>query len=282
MTIGARVPLLTDPEPSDVRGGIAVHRHGVIAEVVLCRPERRNALDLAIWRRLTEAFRTLDADPQLRVAILRGAGGHLSAGSDILQFPEHRTGMAAAEEYNAAIADALESVMSFRRPVVAMISGMAVGGGCELACASDLRIAAADATLGVPIARLGVSIGPTEARAMLRVMPPARLKDLLLTARLVRADEALALGLVDRVVPPDELADATWTLASGIADGAPLSAMANKLTVDAVAEGTLPAAEDRLRELMREIYEGPDLQEGILAFAEKRPPRFGGDRGGAT
>jgi enoyl-CoA hydratase/carnithine racemase len=266
--------LRDDPAADEIDDGICVRMHGSLAEVVLARPERRNALDLAMWERIRRVFASLDEAEELRVIVLRGAGGHLSAGSDISHFPEHRTGIAAADRYNAAIAAALEAVMRVRRPVVAMIAGRCVGGGCELACASDVRIASAEATLGVPIARLGVSIGPVEARALLNVISPGRLKELLLTGRILDAQEALQLGLVDRVVPPDELSSATWALAEEIAAGAPLAAMANKLTVDAVATGTLAAAEPRLRELTVAIYEGADLQEGIRAFVEKRPPRF--------
>lgn len=278
MTAPSTDPLRDDPGAEEIEDGVAVRAHGAVAEVVLARPERRNALDLAMWERVRHVFEALDEAEAVRVVVLRGAGGHLSSGSDISQFPAHRTGIAAADRYNAAIAAALEAVMSVRRPVVAMIAGLCVGGGCELACASDVRIAAADATLGVPIARLGVSIGPVEARALLNVVTPARLKDLLLTGRLLGAHEARELGLVDRVVAPDDLPSATWALVQGIAAAAPLAAMANKLTVDAVASGSLRAAEARLRELTVAIYEGADLQEGIRAFMEKRPPRF--DAGG--
>jgi enoyl-CoA hydratase len=270
--------LRADPTVDEIHDGVAVRDHESIAEVVLCRPERRNALDLAMWERVRGVFTALDRTQGIRVIILRGAGGHLSAGSDITQFPEHRTGIAAADQYNGAIAAALEAVMSAHLPVVAMIEGLAVGGGCELACACDLRIAAGDASIGVPIKRLGVSVGPVEARALLRVLRPAQVKDLLLTGRLVGADEARAMGLVDRVVAPNDLPSATWALAREIADGAPLAASANKLVVDAVTDGTLTSANARLRELTVAIYEGPDLQEGIRAFSEKRAPRFGDGR----
>jgi enoyl-CoA hydratase len=266
--------LRDDPAPDEVEQGVAVRVRGILAEVILSRPDRRNALDLALWKRVHEVFASLDGADGIRVIVLRGAGGHLSAGSDITQFPEHRTGIAAADHYNSAIAAALEAVMGVRQPVVAMITGLAVGGGLELACACDLRIAATDATIGVPIARLGVSIGPVEARALLRVLGPTRLKDLLLTGRLIGAEEARSLALVDRVVAPEKLPSAAWALACEIADGAPLAAMANKLTVDAVADGTLATANSRLRALTVAIYEGADLQEGIRAFSEKRSPRF--------
>jgi enoyl-CoA hydratase len=263
------------PSPNEVQDGIAVRRQGSMVEVILCRPQVRNALDLAAWHRLASVFSGLAAEPDNLVIVLRGAGGNLSVGSDITQFPEHRTGMASAEVYNGAIDAALIAVSDAPHPVISVITGSAVGGGCELACASDLRIAADDAQFGVPIARLGVSIGPVEARILLRVLTAARLKDLLLTARMLDAQEAHDMGLVDRVVPSAEVGPAAWELATAVARAAPIGARANKLTVNAAADGTLDEAETRIRELTVAIYEGPDLQEGIRAFVEKRPARFG-------
>lgn len=263
------------PNETETTAGIALRRRGQIAEVILSRPRVKNALDLAGWQRLAAVFGELaDLDDSI-VIVLRGAAGNLSVGSDISQFPEHRTGMELADRYNAAIDAALVAVAEVPHPVIAMISGLAVGGGCELACAADLRVAAADARFGVPIARLGVSIGEVEARTLLRVLTPARLKDLLLSGRMIDVKEAVRIGLVDRVVPAAELASATRELAMTVARGAPVAARANKLTVNAVADGSLKAVRDRIRELTVAIYEGSDLKEGIRAFAEKRPAQFG-------
>jgi enoyl-CoA hydratase len=253
---------------------ISLRHHDAYVEVVLSRPHVRNALDLDAWRRLAAVFEVLAAENPT-VIVLRGMDGNLSSGSDIGQFPEHRTGMAAADEYNAAIDAALEAVGGVPHPVIAAISGLAVGGGCELACAADLRIAADNARFGMPIARLGVSVGEVEVRTMLRVLAPARLKDFLLTARLIDAGEAYRIGLVDRVVPAAELDGAVAELARTVAAGAPLAARANKLTVNAVADGTVDAVREQLRDLTAQIYEGQEFQEGIRAFVEKRPPRFG-------
>lgn len=262
------------PHQSVTADGVSLRRRAAFVEVVLARPRVRNALDLAGWRRLAAVFRELAVE-DATVIVLRGAEGNLSVGSDISQFPEHRTGIRLADEYNAAIDAALEAVGEAPHPVIAAISGLAVGGGCELACAADLRVAATDARFGVPIARLGVSVGAVEVRTLLRVLTPARLKDLLLTGRLIDADEAFRIGLADRVVPAEELDATVEELARTVAAGAPIAAMANKLTVNAVADGRLDEAGKRLRDLSLAIYEGPDLQEGIRAFMEKRSPHFG-------
>jgi enoyl-CoA hydratase len=263
-----------DPTPEEVHAGVALRRDGALAEVVLSRPERRNAIDLETWERLHVVFDAIAAEPTIAVVVLRGAGGHVSAGSDISQFPQTRSGMAAAERYNRAIAAALAALSEIPQPSVAMIAGLAVGGGCELACACDLRVAADDARLGVPIARLGVSVGPEEARVMLRVLSPARVKELLLTGRILDANEAHRIGLVDRVVPRDELPSATRALVELIVAGAPLTAAANKLAVNAAWDGTIERDAARIRELETAIYDGVDLQEGIRAFLEKRDPVF--------
>jgi len=255
--------------------GVAVGRDGPVVEVVLSRPQVKNALDLTGWQRVAAVFRELAVMDDSIVIVLRGAAGDFSVGSDISQFPEHRTGMALADHYNTAIDDALVAVGDVPHPVIAMISGMAVGGGCELACAADIRVAAADARFGVPIALLGVSIGAVEARTLLRALTPGRLKDLLLSGRMIDAAEAYRIGLIDRIVPPAELGSATRELAMTVASGAPLAARANKLTVNAVADGTLDRASVRIRALTEAIYEGPDLQEGIRAFTEKRRAQFG-------
>lgn len=269
-------PLSLDPSPAQVRDGVAVVRYGRVAQVVLARPERHNALDLPMWRAVEAAFGELSAQADVRVIVVRGVNGVFSVGSDIAEFPSHRVGIVAADEYSAAIAGALEAVMAAPQPVLAMIDGLAVGGGCEIACACDLRLATAGSRFGMPIARLGVTIGATEARTLLRVLGPSRAKDLLFRPRLISAEEAARMGLLDYLYPAAGFAGAVWRMASEICAGAPLAAMANKLALDAVADGAEDRVAVRLRELTVAIYSGPDLVEGIAAFFAKRAPRFTG------
>jgi enoyl-CoA hydratase len=181
----------------------------------------------------------------------------------------------AADRYNRAISSALEAVMAFELPTVAMVQGLAVGGGCELAAACDLRVAAADARFGIPIGRLGVTLGLTEARAIVRLIGPARLKDLLFTGRLVDAAEALAIGLVDRVVPVEDLTVATAEIVSSIASSAQTTIRAGKLVADAAVRPLSSEDEATFARLTRDAYDGADLKEGVAAFLERRPPRFG-------
>lgn len=263
------------PPADDTVDGVAVRRDHPLVEVVLSRPEAKNSLDLAAWHRLAAVFDELAKVEDDIVILLRGARGNLSAGSDISQFPKNRTGIVSAKVYNAAIDAALTAVAEVPHPVIAVVTGMAVGGGLELACAADIRIAASDARFGVPIARLGVSIGAVEARILLRVLTPARLKALLLTAQLLSAEEARRIGLVDDIVDPARLSIAARDLAMTVANGAPMAARANKLTVNAVGDGRIAENADAIDRLTAAIYNGQDLQEGIRAFLEKRPPEFG-------
>jgi enoyl-CoA hydratase len=265
------------PPAADASDGVAVLDHDGIAEVVLSRPEVHNAVNLAMWTRLSDVFRGLARRSDIRVVIVRGAGRRaFSAGADIGEFRTLRIGIEAADRYNRQVADALEAISATPQAVVAMISGLAVGGGCEIATVCDVRIAGSDARLGIPVARLGVTLGQVEAAALVGLVGPGRAKDLLLTGRLVTADEALLIGLLDRVVPPDDLGRATWQTALSIAAAAPLAAIANKLTVNAIASGSWPRAAEEIRRLTADVYNGQDLVEGVTAFLEKRDPKFTG------
>jgi enoyl-CoA hydratase len=264
--------VLTDaPEPAEIVDGIAVRRSGPLTDVILSRPDHQNALNLAMWRRLGDIADSLASF--LGVVVLRGAGTAFSAGADIREFPTHRFGDH-ARAYNAAVARAIGALMRVPGPVVAMLHGFAVGGGCELACACDIRVAAEGTRFGVPIKRLGVTVGPEEARAMVRALGPGRAKDLLLTGRLIEADEALRIGLIDRLVPGARLADEVGSVIREITSGSPLAAAVNKLTVDAVGDGSIEEAMTRIADLNERVFSGRDVREGVEAFLAKREPRF--------
>ena len=257
--------------------GVALHVEGGIAAVTLDRPEVHNALNLAMWKRLRSVFQALSMMRGLRVAIIRGAGIRaFSAGADITEFRTTRVGSQAADVYNDAIAAALEAIRDAPLPVIAMIGGLAVGGGCEVATVCDLRIASERAKFGIPIMRLGVTLGRVEAAALVSLVGPAHAKDLLLTGRLIDADEALRIGLVNRVVPAAALEQVTWDTARRMSTGAPLATTANKLTINGLVYGLSAAEEARLRQLTVDIYDGADLAEGIAAFEERRDPTFTG------
>ena len=271
--------LRDDPASERVTDRVACELAGDVAVVTLARPEAHNALSLAAWRRLARVFADLAATAALRAVVVRGAGPRaFGAGADIAEFPAVRTTAAAALDYNEAVAAALRVIGATPVPVIAMVRGLAVGGGCELAAACDVRIAAADARFGVPIGRLGVTLGHAEADALARLIGPAGLKYLLFSGRLLSADEALRLGLVQRVVPPTDLVTETADLVEAIRSASAVTMRAAKAVADMCGRPLDARDTERLTRLTVEAYDGDDLKEGVAAFLAGRPPVFAGER----
>lgn len=248
-----------------------------LADVVLSRPEVHNALSLAMWKRIADVFEVLGDNPDVRAILLRGAGSRaFSAGANIAEFRDKRIGMAKAEGYNATISRALDVIAAIPQPVIAVIQGLAVGGGCELAAACDLRIASEGARFGIPISKLGVTLGVAEARAVVGLIGPGRAKELLLTGRLIDAAEAWRIGLVSQIVPAEQLDAAAEALAERVAEGAPFTATANKWTINGLVTGMPSQVASKIQDVTVAAYDGWDLKEGIDAFLEKRAPVFRG------
>jgi enoyl-CoA hydratase/carnithine racemase len=257
-----------------VAADILSTRDGGIATVTLCNPEKLNALNAAMWRRLAEVFVALDADENLRCVVVRGAGSAFAAGGDLVEMRAARASLDGALGYHAAVNKALDAIANCRHPVVAMILGPCVGGGLEIASACDLRIAGESAKLGAPINRLGFSMYPGELAGLLKLAGPAAVKEILLEGRLLTAREAYAKGLLTRVVPDAEAEAETLATAHCIAAGAPLVARWHKQWIARLLEGA-PLTEEEKRASFA-FLETADYQEGMAAFLEKRPPRFTG------
>ncbi len=249
-----------------------------IATVTLNRPGQRNAMNFAMWRDLGRVCRNLDADPNVRVVLLTGAGDDaFSAGADIKEFDDHRSNSAQALEWAGAIDEALDGLESLTKPTIALIKGYCVGGGCELACFADLRISSDNARFGVPAARLGISIGHKEMRRLIQLVGPGTTNYILLSARLMDAQEALRIGLVNQVVPLAEIDEYTSKLASGIASLAPLSHQDNKeIARTVLADPGLQRLTPDQQALPYRVFDSEDYQEGRRAFMEKRRPNFHG------
>ena len=255
---------------SDIR----LERTGPVAQIVLDRPEAHNALTAAMWHDLCDIVRQLAGDRSVRVVVIRGAGERaFSAGADIREFPSRRTGLARARAYDRLVSAALAAIQDAPQPVIAVIRGLAVGGGLELAAACDIRLAAQDARFGLPIGRLGVMPGLGETRALLRLMPPGKLIELVFRGELVDAEEAWRLGLVTEVVPVEELEEATQRWIDRLLGMSAETLRATKAVVQLAVRG---AAENdaSYRELLATVYEGEAFREGVSAFLEKRSPNF--------
>ena len=257
---------------------ILLERSGAIATVIFNRPQRRNAITYEMWHQIQRILLDLKADSQVRVIVFRGAGEEaFSAGADISEFATHRNNAAKAGLYNAAFDGAMDMAEAVGKPTICLIKGACVGGGCEFTTACDVRIAADNARFGVPIARLGLPVGFREMRRLVRLIGPAKTMELLLTAELIPATEAYRLGLVNHVVPLQEVDAFTYALAEKIAALAPVVHRVHKEILQIVLENPalhgLSPAQQALAVLP---FDTEDFQEGWRAFLEKRPPRFQG------
>ncbi|HMG51652.1 MAG TPA: enoyl-CoA hydratase-related protein [Inquilinus sp.] len=251
-------------------------RDGRLARLVLDRPARHNAISAAMWRALPGLCAEIDADPEVAAVVVEGAGGQaFSAGADIHEFGTVFADEASTQAYNAAVRAALRAVESLDRPSIALVRGLCVGGGCGLALACDLRFAGDTARLGITPSRLGLAYSFADTRRLVATVGPARAKDMLFSGRLLDAAEALAIGLVDRVLPDDAVEAAALDYASGLAERAPLSLRATKRMVEAMMAGADTDTAETAA-LTDAAYRSADFREGQAAFAERRPPRFRG------
>ena len=246
---------------------------GALARIRLNRPARRNAVSRAMWRGLPALCAAIEARAEALVVIVEGAGGHFSAGADISEFETVYRDAAATRDYVDAMQAALSALAALDRPTIAALSGVAVGGGLAVALSCDLRFAADDALLAITPAKLGLLYGYVETRRLIALIGPARAKDLLYSGRPIPPAEALAIGLVDRVVPADELAGAVSAYASELARLSQSSIRGAKRTVEMIASG-LDEDSKEFRAIVEAAPLSEDFQEGRAAFAQKRAPRF--------
>ena len=249
---------------------------GASAYVTFNRPAARNALTWEMYDGLVAACERVDAAREVRVLVIRGAGGKaFAAGTDIGQFSSFssREDAIGYERRLDAVIDRLERVGA---ATIAQVQGAATGGGCAIALACDLRVCTPDARFGVPIARtLGNCLSASNYARMIDLLGPARTKDLLLTGRLMDAEEAAAAGAVARVVDADAIEAAVRDLAAAIAGNAPLTIRATKEAIRRIQAGRRPAA-GAIDDLIEGCYLSADFKEGVAAFLAKRPPRFTG------
>lgn len=256
---------------------LRVAKDGAIATLTLNQPEKRNAISFAMWMALPKILADLEDDAAIRVVIIRGEGGKaFSAGNDISEFEEKRSGADAIAEYNAVSRHALETLGAFPKPTVAMIEGYCIGGGIEIALLCDLQIAAEGSRFAVPAAKLGLGYRYHDVRLLVDAVGAGATKEMLFTGRLFSAEEALAMGLIRRVVPAQHLTTTVEELARSVAENAPLTVKAAKLmTAQAICD---PGVADRALcdRLVDTCHASEDYAEGRLAFREKRKPRFKG------
>jgi enoyl-CoA hydratase/carnithine racemase len=248
-----------------------------IGWLVFDQPERRNAISLEMWQAIPAQAAALDADPAVRVVVLRGAGEEaFVSGADISEFERTRTGARAAQSYEDVGVAAFAAVAQLAKPVLAMIHGYCVGGGMALALSADLRYAADDAVLAIPAARLGLGYHVAGLDALVRLVGPSTAKEVLFTARRFSAADALARGLVNEVVAKAALETRVREVAATIAENAPLTLRSAKRVIAELARDGAERDREAMRRSILACFESDDYREGVRAFLEKRKPAFTG------
>jgi enoyl-CoA hydratase/carnithine racemase len=247
---------------------------GGIATIQLARPPM-NALNIEIQEGLRAAAGAATSDPSVRAVVIYGGEKVFAAGADIKEMVDMSyTDMSARA---GALSSAFDTIARIPKPVVAAITGYALGGGCELALACDWRVAAADAKIGQPEINLGIIPGAGGTQRLPRLIGPARAKDLIISGRMVGADEALAIGLIDKVVPTAaEVYPAARELVGRYADGPAHAIRAAKLAVDRGLSIDLHSGLELESHLFAALFATEDKREGMTAFVEKRKPKFSG------
>jgi enoyl-CoA hydratase/carnithine racemase len=268
-----------DPKnaPDSVTKQLIVAKKDGVGRITFDNQEKRNALTYEMWQGLPTVLNDFAADPAVRVIVLAGAGGKaFSAGADISQFEKQRSSENAIEVYNAAVAAATNALVATRKPLIARIDGFCIGGGLGVAMCCDLRIAAADSRFGIPAAKLGLGYKLNNLKHLIDVVGPSAAMEILFTARQFDADEALVMGLVNRVLPPDAVAAYVDDYAAMIAGNAPLTVLAAKTVVREAIKDPDKRDLDLCQKVVDDCFASDDYQEGRKAFMEKRKPAFKG------
>ncbi|GAA2720139.1 enoyl-CoA hydratase [Cellulomonas aerilata] len=253
--------------------GVRVHRAGDVLHAVLSNPARRNAITWAMYDQLLAMCERVDADPTLRVVVIRGDGPAFAAGTDIRGFRDFTDG-AQGVAYEHRVARVLSALLALRVPVVGVVSGPAVGAGLAVAATCDVLVATPDARFGVPVARtLGNCVPAAVVARLQHRLGVSRAMTLLLTARLLGAEEARESGFVHAVVAPDALEETVADLVSRLAGNAPLSVAAMKEMDRRLHAAALAVQAD---DLLERCYGSADFREGVAAFLEHRAPTWRG------
>jgi len=256
-------------------GEILLVRDDPIATVTLSNPDKLNALDIAMWKRLGEVMRELDADKALRAIVIRGAGEKaFAAGADISEFGKTRKNAKVAKKYGEQLEATMDAIARCRHPIVAMIHGACAGGGVEIITQCDLRICGVSSRFGNPISKLGLVVGYSEMAGLIDLVGRAAAMEILLEGRILGAAEAKDMGLVNRVVADDKVEEEATAAARRIAAGAPLVARWHKKFARRLAQPRAITKSERNEAYA--CYDTEDFKIGVKAFLAKQKPEFKG------
>ncbi|MBS0241546.1 MAG: enoyl-CoA hydratase/isomerase family protein [Proteobacteria bacterium] len=254
-----------------------VRKEGGIGWMIFNQPEKRNAVSYEMWVAIPKIMADFEADPEVRGIVLTGAGDKaFVSGADISEFEEKRGSAEAVAIYNKAGDVAAAAVQNVSKPTIAMIRGICIGGGLAMALNTDIRIASDDSVFAVPAARLGLGYRYGGMKRLVDVVGPSFAKEIFFTARKFNAEEARVMGLVNRVVPVAELEKYVKDYTARIAENAPLTMKAAKMSINATTADVADRDMAAINGMVDTCFASQDYIEGRRAFMEKRKPKFQG------
>jgi enoyl-CoA hydratase len=243
--------------------------------VTFNQPEKRNAMSLEMWTGLGEILDEFAEDSSVRVVVLTGAGNKaFVSGADISQFEKNRSNADAQQEYERQAGVGRAKYANFPKPVIARIRGFCLGGGLAIAMQADLRIASADSQFGIPAAKLSIAYAPDSVKRLIDLVGPAHARMILYTGRRIDGAEAERIGLINKMVGEEALNDEVLEIARTIADNAPLSVAASKLTINEMLKDESQRDMAAIKRMSETCFNSADYKEGRTAFMEKRAPKW--------
>ncbi|GGA26484.1 enoyl-CoA hydratase/isomerase family protein [Psychrobacillus lasiicapitis] len=251
-----------------------VEKNGAIATLIFNRAEKKNSFSLAMFKQLGTILEELQMDSQVKVLILKGVDETaFSAGADISEFLENRFSARKAKDYNDATLESIEKLYRFTKPTIALIKTLAIGGGLELANSCDFRFATAGSKLGITAANIGIIYNLTSTKRLVNLVGPSKAKELLYTAKLIRAEEGKEIGLIDYVYEMDEIEEKCLEFAGQIIRKSSVANNGIKQVIQSIIDGE-NAETKEIEQLILDSFSSEDYKEGIAAFLEKRKPNF--------
>lgn len=253
---------------------LLVERRGAVATLVLNKPKSHNAISMDMYRDLPGLLADLDADRDVKVVVVRGAGEKaFASGADISEFERERGNAESARSYNENVAAAERSLEGLSKPTIAMIHGYCIGGGAGLALACDIRYADDRAKFAITPSKLGLVYSLESSKRVVDLVGPSRAKWILMSGQQIGAERAVQLGLFDELTTPEALETDTYELAELMTTRAQLSVRSGKAIVQRVVAGQV-ADDEETTHLRNSSFDSDDYAEGVRSFLEKRPPRF--------
>lgn len=251
-----------------------VEKSGAIATLIINRADKKNSFSLAMFKQLGELLDELESDQQIKVLIVKGVDETaFSAGADITEFLENRFSAQKAKDYNDATLESIEKLYRFPKPTIALIKTLAIGGGLELANSCDFRFATADSKLGITAANIGIIYNLTSTKRLVNLIGPSKAKELLYTAKLIRAEEGKEIGLIDYVYTMEEIEEKCLEFAGQIIRKSSVANNGIKQVIQSIIDGE-NAETKEIEQLILDSFSSEDYKEGIAAFLEKRKPNF--------